>query len=397
MDADEREYYGLAGTILHHQYTFDLRRPPVHVLLISAFRFLSGDNIIGTRALAAVFFGLSGPLMYVLARRFTGNARFALAVGLATILWPPFVYYGSSFYSESTALPLFILALITLPMGSLIARGAPARWGAACVAGILLGICILVRPMYMLFTPFAAATLFLEESDWATAARRLALVALGCFVVIMPWSTYMTLVAGVPILVSANGGETLAGGLNPVLLRDGYQSVIAPGGRRTWSGPGKWLEESKTGYLTEDEQNLSYLQRDALLRRRTTAWALENPGSATRIEVAKLWYMWGFYPFWNGTKQTLFGNIPTIAILGTSLISLIRFRVDIRHLSRFWMLPLFVSCVALVSWGSWRFRQPGDLGLIMLSGLFIWSMLKRSVLWSARFLSFRQFLSRPLQ
>src|SRR5271165_448951 len=67
MDVDEQDYYNLAGAILHHQYIFDLRRPPVHVLLISIFRFVTGDNFIKTRALAAVFFGLSGPLMYVLA------------------------------------------------------------------------------------------------------------------------------------------------------------------------------------------------------------------------------------------------------------------------------------------------------------------------------------------
>jgi hypothetical protein len=32
------------------------------------------------------------------------------------------------------------------------------------------------------------------------------------------------------------------------------------------------------------------------------------------------------------------------------------------------------SFVALISWGSWRFREPGDLGLIALSVLFLWSL-----------------------
>ena len=172
MDKDEQEYYFYAGSLLRHQYIFDLRRPLVHVALIYFFRVITGDNLVATRALAAAFFGLSGPLMYILARRFTGDVRFALGIGLVTILWPPFVYYGSSLYSEATALPLFILMLIAFPMGSLIASGGRDGWTAAGVAGIFLGSCMLVRPMYLIFSPFVAAILFLEEADWRTAARR---------------------------------------------------------------------------------------------------------------------------------------------------------------------------------------------------------------------------------
>ena len=54
---------------------------------------------------------------------------------------------------------------------------------------------------------------------------------------------------------------------------------------------------------------------------------------------------------------------PTIALSILSILSLVRFRHYLRKLSRFWFLPLFVSSVALISWGSWRFREPGDLGL----------------------------------
>jgi hypothetical protein len=133
------------------------------------------------------------------------------------------------------------------------------------------------------------------------------------------------------------------------------------------------VNEWDTGYLSDDELKLPYAQRDVLLRRRAIAWALSNPGSALRLQGAKLLYMWGLYPFWNGARQTFLGNVPTIALLILSVFSLLRLRRYLRHLSRFWILPLFVSIVALISWGSWRFRQPGDLGLIALSGLFLWS------------------------
>jgi hypothetical protein len=31
-----------------------------------------------------------------------------------------------------------------------------------------------------------------------------------------------------------------------------------------------------------------------------------------------------------------------------------------------------VTVAALISWGSWRFRQPGDLGLIVLAAAVPW-------------------------
>ena len=375
MDADEQEYYGLASALLNHSYMFDPQRPPIHVLILYILRVFTFDHLLATRVLVSLIFSLTGPLMYLLARRMTGHIFFALTVGVATILWPPFIFYGSTLYSETTALPLFVLVLLSMPFGSVFVCSARLGWGRSGVAGALLGLCILVRPMYVLFPPFAVLILFLEEQSRAVATKRAASLAAGCLLVVLPWSTYISLKTGVPILISANGGQTLGGGLNPVLLERGYQTSVAPDGRQTWVGPGKWIDQWSSSYLrNKSEQELPSAQRDALLRQRAINWIRQNPGSALRLEGAKLLYMWGFYPFWNGTRQTLFGNVPTVIMLVLSVLSLGRLSGSFRRMARAWTLPLFVSMVALISWGSWRFRQPGDLGLIMLSGLFVWSL-----------------------
>jgi hypothetical protein len=77
--------------------------------------------------------------------------------------------------------------------------------------------------------------------------------------------------------------------------------------------------------------------------------------------------MWGIYPVWNGLSQTLMGNVPTLLLLALGAASIVTFRRHLVPLSIFWTLPPFVSLVALISWGSWRFRQPGDVGLIVLA------------------------------
>ena len=80
-----------------------------HIFTLYILRLFTGDNLLATRALVAVIFALSAPLMYLLARRFADHNRFALAIGAATIFWPPFLYYGSSLYSENLCFAYFCL------------------------------------------------------------------------------------------------------------------------------------------------------------------------------------------------------------------------------------------------------------------------------------------------
>jgi hypothetical protein len=228
-----------------------------------------------------------------------------------------------------------------------------------------------VRPMYLLFLPFVPVVVWLEDGRLGPVARRGLLCGLGCMLTLSPWSIYASLKAGTPMLLSANGGETLAGGLNPVIATS-HVEYVAPDGRRTWGGPGKWLNEFENGYLSQAERSLPRPLRDKLLKERTVRWILADPMTAAFLQGAKWAYMWGVYPIWNGAIQTLLGNVPTLLALIASMLALVRRRRQWRQLVVLWILPVFVSAVAFVSWGSWRFRQPADVGLIALSVLLFW-------------------------
>jgi hypothetical protein len=168
------------------------------------------------------------------------------------------------------------------------------------------------------------------------------------------------------VLVTANDGETLAGGLNPELLRlDGV--FRTPEDRITWVGPGKWLPPDATGYLTREELDLPYAQARALLAERAMSWIESHPGEVAYITARKLLYMWGIYPFWNGLAQSVLGNFLLLPLIAAAGIAVWRARREPLRLAMFWSLPIFSSLVACISWGSWRFRMPGDLGLIVLA------------------------------
>jgi hypothetical protein len=113
------------------------------------------------------------------------------------------------------------------------------------------------------------------------------------------------------------------------------------------------------------------------LQQRTLAWISAHPGDALRIELCKLGYMWGFYP-WNeeATFKLLAGNLSIIALFGSALFAFLRYPQLRLGLARLWTLPLFTSGVALISWGSWRFRQPADAALLAFC-VIAWGMAQR--------------------
>lgn len=369
LDADEREYYLLSQDLLDGNYEFQSRRVLGHVILLAAIQALTRGNIVAEQVLITFIFSLIAPLTFLLVRKILADNKIALLASLMAICWPLYIIYGGSFYSETTALPIFILFLLLLPQGARFNAETKTYWWQWLSVGILLGICLHMRPMYLFFCPFAVLIIFWEEIRFLPALKASVLLTIGCLVVVLPWSIYVSVNEGKPVLLSTNGGETIAGGINPYLIQSGYQPYHAPDGRLTWTGPGKWVNEQDTGYLSKAEMDLPRLVRDKLLIERAVNWAVDNPGKFVYLESAKLFYMWGIYPFWNGFKQTFFGNIPTILILIFGVISLWQNRFNWRQLARFWTLPVFVSLVALISWGSWRFRQPGDLGLIVLAAL----------------------------
>jgi hypothetical protein len=371
VDADEREYLNLAAQITSGSIDLHPRRTLLFPLAIAAARAVS-DNFLALQIILSVIAATAAPLLVVLCLKLTGRLASSITAGLALTFWPPQVFLATSLYSEALALPVFLACMCAIPAGSRVAQ-APAnahglRWALA--SGALLAVATHVRPMYLLFLPFAFFVLWREEAAAKLAVRR-AVIFVGAFaVLLLPWSAYMTTRFGQPILVTSNSGETIAGGLNPNLFSPEYQRDIQLAHRRAWNGPGKWIPAAETGYVTPAEMQLPYAQLDSVLRERTFRWILENPFDAGYLQLRKLLYMWGLYPIWsNETKVVFFGNIPIVALGLMTLLGLWHSKSSRRQFVRLWIVPLFVSFVSLISWGSWRFRQPADATMLAFCAL----------------------------
>jgi 4-amino-4-deoxy-L-arabinose transferase-like glycosyltransferase len=386
VDADESEYWNIASQ-LHALGLSGIpaRRTLPFPLLLATLRSIVGDNYFYVQLLVSALLALSPVLIYWLVRRQIGSEKAAMLASIVFLLWPPFVRYGASIYSDSIALLLFLVYLLALPLPGGAEQPAVRRWLQWGLAGGLLGLCLQMKPLYLLYTPIAFLLATWSEPSFRRGLGAAALLTAGCIVVVAPWSAYLSAREGHFILVSANDGETLAGGLNPTLMKMDHSDVfVTAGGRSTWVGPGKWVSMDQTGYLTPRELELPYAEASALLSLRARAWMKDHPGAVAYLSARKLLYMWGLYPFWNGVSQSLFGNIPLLLLTAFAAVSLWVNRRAWRRLAMFWTLPLFSSLVCLISWGSWRFRIPADAGLIILAATLwvTWQAPVREHLWA---------------
>ena len=92
-----------------------------------------------------------------------------MLAGLGVMIWPLFVRYGATLYSETVVLPLFTGFLLAVPGHWKAHDGQKGRWFGA---GLVLGLCMHCRPMYLLYSPFAAVVAYWRgRGGWAGLAR----------------------------------------------------------------------------------------------------------------------------------------------------------------------------------------------------------------------------------
>lgn len=373
LEADELEYYSMSSKIISGDFAISPRRTIGFPLLLAGIRLVH-DNFLFLQIVLSSIFATSAPLIFRLMRTIGADRIVAVASSLIFIFWPPDLYYGTSIYSETAALPAFLLALSTLPSPWRERNSLRGTVMLALLSGLLLGVAAHIRPMYLLFLPVAALIILTEGKLRRIAWIKLGSVLAGFAILVLPWSMLMEHRFHQMIVLSANGGETLAGGLNPRLLDPAMQSTVDVSGRMVWNGPGKWLPIGDTGYLTKADKHLPYLAQDRVLKERAVKWAVSHPVQAAKLEFYKAAYMWGIYPIQrNSTVQILFGNVPLLLLLGLSCYFMAAQPLSRRRYVRLWTLALYVTGIGLISWGSWRFRQVGDVGLICYCVACGWS------------------------
>ena len=334
-------------------------RPPGYPAFLACVYAVAGPSVHAATVVQAALGGFTVLLLAALGGVVAGR-REGLLAGLLAALYPGFFWLPRLLLSENLALFLLLAALC--------AAAALARaWRPWCALGmgLLLGVGTLVRGPNILFT-FVLLLWLGGHFGWRRWRHALMAVALACagfLAVLLPWTVRNYQVFHRPVLVATQDGMGL------------YASFWPPqkGGRPVWGAlPGGEDPAVAEAQRAGDEVAVARrLQQIALERLR------EHPGHFFSVIPSKLLSLaapfdWETFPHAPGESRSpnpIYVLVLIPAMLG--LLALRRRGAPLRSL--LWVAPAAVLVQALITYGSPRFRLPGETSaLVWAAAALVW-------------------------
>lgn len=213
---DEGAYLELAQGLAAGQGFNGTFRPPGYPAFL-AFWLWIGAGTLGVRLAQVALSGLSVVLVWRLGERL-GGGRVGRVAATVFAFDPILVAFSHRLWSETLFIAILLAAVDLLTAD----RREPA-WGRTALAGVLLGLGSLVRPMLVTALPFLALWMLWEA--WQARAdgglrlvpRALRLGLLGgvCLLLIVPWTLRNQRLTGTFILIDSNGPFNFLVGSQP--------------------------------------------------------------------------------------------------------------------------------------------------------------------------------------
>jgi 4-amino-4-deoxy-L-arabinose transferase-like glycosyltransferase len=228
--------------------------PPGYPVFLWLLYSVTGHHLIVGRLANALFGAITCVIVYMLTKRLF-NERVSRLTALGAVFFPYHIYFGNWLIAEN----LFLL-LMTGTLLLAVELQKKLRYWQAALLGILVGICILTKPVTIFFLPFAGLYFLIS-----IRSRRLPIIIL----------TALTMVAVVGVWVirnhvtfggfslSKNGGYTFYGANNADAFGGHIEGFPAP------------IPE-----LSESEQDREYYQL-------AFEWISQNPGDFASLVVQK--------------------------------------------------------------------------------------------------------------
>ena len=378
---DQESYHMLAQRVLQgHGFTvaedwWPLTRagePTAHwsylyTLYLVAVYAVFGVQPLAARLLQAVIVGVVWPVLaYRLGRRLGGETTGLVAAGWSAA-YPYFVYYGAALMTE----PFYIAAILAsldlaLAMAGQsvepAARGRMAgRWA---LLGLLLGVAVLLRQLFLAFVPFLVAYVWIVqlrnsvETGAGSLLRRITrratqglvypAIAVGVIaLMIAPWTARNAAAFNRFVLLNTNAGFAFFWANHPV---HGVTFVgILP------------ADTPYESLIPRELRSLSEAEMDSALMREGLNFVLQDPGRYIQLSISRIAT---YFMFWPSSDSTLFSNVARVLSFAIALPFIVYGLIVAARRWREWvLLYLFVgvyTAIHLLSWALVRYRLPVD-------------------------------------
>lgn len=345
-------------------YTFrdvpSAAHPPLYPLVLSAASAVGGTSVLAHELVGCVI-GAATVVVVALVGNELGGRRCGLLAGALACVYPVLWINDGGLMSEG----LFALVTACVLLASYVFARRPTFWRAALL-GATIGLAALTRAEAILLVPLLAIPVVVLRGRRRRAAV-LGVALLATAVTIAPWvgrnlvtfSRPVTLSTGDGILAGANCHDTYYGG--GVGLWQASCNGKAPAGDESVAAA-FWRRKGTT-YARNHLGRLPVVAAVRLAR----VWEAYAPIQNARINGDDLRPDWAHYLALAG----YFAILP-VAVAGAVLAGK----------RRMWLLPIvsmavFVSLVALLTWGSERFRVPVDVVLVLCASVALDRLLPR--------------------
>ena len=290
--------------------TFAAHYPVGYPLLLAPFYGLFGPRPVVAMCVNAIVGSAAAFAAHRLAARRASRVG-ALVASLAVALHPSLVFYTAALMTEAVAGALFVIAL-AIAAGPADAKCFSLR--RVVLAGLVLGVGVLVRPQLVLLAPLVP----LVAAPRERVARRFLAVALGVAVtlgVCMPWTLRNCVRMERCVFVSANVGWNL----------------LIGGSAR---GNGGWAPLDEVGVPEACRLVFQEAQKDECFSQHARQRIRENPAAWFALVPKKLsvtfdysgaaaYYMHASNPaLWNAEDKLALGIFETIWQRGLLLLGL---------------------------------------------------------------------------
>ncbi|MDA1015450.1 MAG: glycosyltransferase family 39 protein [Planctomycetota bacterium] len=338
-------------------------RPPFYPLVLSVFFFLNVPSW-GIGVFQSLLGALTVALTGQLARRLGLSNRRA-CVAAAIVAFDPILIGFTVQAMTETLFTLLLTALvvswINIHSGASAALDSDAKLRSTasrqCMTGFLLGVCGLCRPTVWAFAMLVAGAGIWRHRRCMASAFNWRL-ALGAFVVVVPWATRNSLLLGRPIVTTTHGGYTLLLGNNPVF----YDEVLEAPWGTTWSHASLVAWQGSLEVELHQAGIAGELARDAWMQHRALSNIRADPGSFIRACALRIVRFWRVAPHeCSGLVRTATGLFYTVVLLAfaSRLIRAARQGVPLSPPVQIVLLAILsFSAVHAVYWSNMRMRGP---------------------------------------
>lgn len=406
--ADQLSYHNLAQRVLGgHGFSFaepwwPLTRPGgatahwsyLYTFYVAGVYALFGPHALAARIIQAVIVGVTHPLLVFLLGRRLFTPRVGLIAAALTALYPYFVYYSAALMTE----PFYFVAILAgllaaVELGARLTASAPRRTGetpddgetvpaeqsilgVSVWLGISLAAAVLLRQLYLLFTPVLFGWLWL--ANCRRIDRRLIGSALVTGVIlaaaILPFTFYNYSRFGRIVLLNTNAGFAFFWANHPVYGTRFYP-ILPP-------ELGTYLDLIPEKYRTLDEAAM-----DQALLGEAIKIILDNPGRYLRLSLSRIP---PFFMFWPSADSGFISNLSRVGGFGL-LLPFIIYGLVRAYLpggaaaskglegppALAMLFMLFYTVIHVLSWTLVRYRLPIDSIFIIFASLGLDDLWKR--------------------